>query len=82
MRHSTPSMTLGIYVPACAALLEPRRCGACLPSRPNGSVLVGRDRQAAGRHYDSAKLREAVAALPRIGDPEPAAVAAPEAVAS
>ena len=47
MRHSTPSMTLGIYV-----------------------------------HYDSAKLREAVAALPRIGEPEPAAVAAPEAVAS
>ena len=47
MRHSTPSMTLGIYV-----------------------------------HYDSAKLREAVAALPRIGEPEPVAIAAPEAVAS
>ncbi len=47
MRHSTPSMTLGIYV-----------------------------------HYDSAKLREAVAALPRVGEPaEPAAVAS-EAVAS
>ena len=39
MRHSTPSMTLGIYV-----------------------------------HYDRARLREAVEALPKIGASKPVAV--------
>ncbi len=46
MRHSTPSMTLGIYV-----------------------------------YFDSARLREAVAALPQIGASEKPAVVVSEAVA-